>query len=348
MLIEEILPINYYNQLIGILVDTNILKSLIKKLMPKLHIIINNNKDYEGNYIGEMFINKILVNLFVNRAIDKNITLLIFDYLFLKGNKILFQAFLSIYNYLYDLIINCNKSIESFDKIINQDLKNLDINNKKFILNLFFNYEKAISNIDIDEYRNTFSLSISQALEDKNIEFIKMKVNTCYHTELYKKQLDNFSNCNKEWPYCINDYYFENVKGVFDNLSFTKGKINYIDNYFFSYKQSEPSNKKIINVKEEEDNYNILLERRPHFCSEIQDEMNSNLNSKKNEIKEDKIEQNIIKDNINEIQENVKEEDLNNKIDFINKIMNEKNLLNISKVIEEKISDNIFIPKIDD
>ena len=201
--------------------------------MPKLHIIINNNKDYEGNYIGEMFINKILVNLFVNRAIDKNITLLIFDYLFLKGNKILFQAFLSIYNYLYDLIINCNKSIESFDKIINQDLKNLDINNKKFILNLFFNYEKAISNIDIDEYRNTFSLSISQALEDKNIEFIKMKVNTCYHTELYKKQLDNFSNCNKEWPYCINDYYFENVKGVFDNLSFTKGKINYIDNYFF-------------------------------------------------------------------------------------------------------------------
>ena len=116
-----------------------------------------------------------------------------------------------------------------------------------------------------------------------------MKVNTCYHTELYKKQLDNFSNCNKEWPYCINDYYFENVKGVFDNLSFTKGKINYIDNYFFSYKQSEPSNKKTINVKEEEDNYNILLERRPHFCSEIQDEMNSNLNSKKNEIKEDKI-----------------------------------------------------------
>ena len=75
MLIEEILPINYYNQLIGILVDTNILKSLIKKLMPKLHIIINNNKDYEGNYIGEMFINKILVNLFVSKSINKNINI---------------------------------------------------------------------------------------------------------------------------------------------------------------------------------------------------------------------------------------------------------------------------------
>ena len=315
--------------------------------MPKLHIIINNNKDYEGNYIGEMFINKILVNLFVNRAIDKNITLLIFDYLFLKGNKILFQAFLSIYNYLYDLIINCNKSIESFDKIINQDLKNLDINNKKFILNLFFNYEKAISNIDIDEYRNTFSLSISQALEDKNIEFIKMKVNTCYHTELYKKQLDNFSNCNKEWPYCINDYYFENVKGVFDNLSFTKGKINYIDNYFFSNKQNKKENE--ITVKDKgKVNYNILLERRPHYCSEIENEMNLNLNEKNKINKENKIEENVIKDDINKIEEDEKEEEINNKLDFIKKAMTEKDLLNISKVIEEKITDDIYIPKTDD
>jgi len=40
MLIEEILPINYYNQLIGILVDTSILKSLIQKYMPQLSDII--------------------------------------------------------------------------------------------------------------------------------------------------------------------------------------------------------------------------------------------------------------------------------------------------------------------
>ena len=80
MLIEEILPINYYNQLIGVLVDTTICKTLIKNLMPKLYAIINNNKDYEGNYIGEMFINKILVNLFVSKSINKNInnTLLLY------------------------------------------------------------------------------------------------------------------------------------------------------------------------------------------------------------------------------------------------------------------------------
>ena len=83
MLIEEILPINYYNQLIGILVDTAILKILIKKLMPKLSAIIENNKDFDGHFIGEIFINKILINLFVNKSIDNNISLLILDYLFL-------------------------------------------------------------------------------------------------------------------------------------------------------------------------------------------------------------------------------------------------------------------------
>ena len=57
------MPINYYNQLIGILVDTTILKILIKKLMPKLSVIIENNRDYDGHFIGEIFINKILVNL---------------------------------------------------------------------------------------------------------------------------------------------------------------------------------------------------------------------------------------------------------------------------------------------
>ena len=62
MLIEEILPINYYNQLIGILVDTAILKILIKKLMPKLSAIIENNKDFDGHFIGEILFIKISQN----------------------------------------------------------------------------------------------------------------------------------------------------------------------------------------------------------------------------------------------------------------------------------------------
>ena len=49
--------------------------------MPKLSKIIENNKDYDGNFIGDIFINKLLINMFVNKSIDTNITLLIFDYI---------------------------------------------------------------------------------------------------------------------------------------------------------------------------------------------------------------------------------------------------------------------------
>ena len=43
--------------------------------MPKLSKIIENNKDYDGNFIGDIFINKLLINMFVNKSIDTNITL---------------------------------------------------------------------------------------------------------------------------------------------------------------------------------------------------------------------------------------------------------------------------------
>ena len=75
---------------------------IIKSLMPKLSKIIENNKDYDGSFIGDIFINKILVNLFINKSINKNISLLILDYLFLKGSKIIFQAGLAIYQFLSD------------------------------------------------------------------------------------------------------------------------------------------------------------------------------------------------------------------------------------------------------
>jgi hypothetical protein len=283
----------------------------------------------------------------VNKSIDKNISLLIFDYLFLKGNKIIFQAFLSIYQFLSDSIIKCDKNIESFNQIVTEDIKKLNINNENFLSNLFFNYEKAISNINIDELRNTFSLTVAQTLEDKNIEYIKSKVKLNYNSELYEKQMDKFKNCHKEWPYCINDSYFENVTRIIDHLSFGKGKTNYIDNYFFSNKPKKEKKPNFFEINKQKC-YNIILERRPHYCSEIQDEMNSIIKEKEKKSNENKTEENDIKGDVNEIHEEEKEEEIKDKIELIKNSMTTENFLNISKAIEEKINDDIFIPNIDD
>lgn len=338
-MIEEILPINYYNQLIGILVDTTILKMLIKQLMPKLSSIIENNKDYDGNFIGDIFINKLLINMFVSKSIDRDISLLIFDYLFLKGNKIIFQVFLSIYQFLQDTIIKEEKSIENFNKIINEDLKKLNIKNEAFIYDVFFKYEKIISKVNIDEKRNIFSVKIAQNLEDKNIEFIKSKVKLYYNSELYEKQMDKYLKCHKEWPYCINDSYFENVTRVIEHLSFSKSKINYVDNYFFGNKQKIEKNKE--NPEDNEQNhYNIVLERRPHYCIDIENQISTN---KIEEDKESNIinEENIFKEKVNNIENDGKEDELDNKIEFIRNTIADENFLNISKIVEEKIIEDI-------
>ena len=359
MIIEEILPINYYNQLIGILVDTTILKSLIKKIMPQLSQIIENDKDYEGNFIGDVFMNKMLVNLFINNNIDSNISLLILDYLFIKGNKVVFLAILSIYKYLYDFIINGEKNIEKYSQIINQDLKNLKADNENFIYNLFFNYEEYISKITIDDYRNNYSTKISQSLEEKNIEFIKSKVKLAYSKDLFQKQLDKFSKCSKKWPYCLMDSYFENVTRVVELLSFGKREIKYIDNYFFEKKPKkkydEFDENNIIEENVQKIDYNILLERRPHFCNEIQEEMilahKEKEKEKKNELNKiqiDEIEENEIKENDIELNVDINEEKNNNNNFIIIKNIIDNECLNVSRMIEEEINEDEKFPDNDD
>ena len=349
MLIEEIMPINYYNQLIGILVDTTILKILIKSVMPKLSLIIENNKDYDGNFIGDIFINKILVNLFISNNIDKNISLLILDYLFIKGNKVVFNAFLSIYNYLHDFIVKGEKSIENYSKIINEDLKNLKIDNEDFLFNLFFVYEKSISKINIDEYRKTLTEKISQSIEEKNIDFIKSKVKLTYSKELYEKQFDKFSKCHKEWPYCLMDSYFENVTRVVEILTFSKRELNYIDDYFFMKKTEKKEDENNINKYEEKIDYNILLERRPHFCNEIQQEMNlehkEKEKEKEKELNKIKNEENEIKENEDEINLEENKGEINEKIEFIKKVFTQNDFLNASKIIEDEIIEDIKNPE---
>ena len=344
------MPINYYNQLIGILVDTTILKILIKSVMPKLSLIIENNKDYDGNFIGDIFINKILVNLFISNNIDKNISLLILDYLFIKGNKVVFNAFLSIYKYLHDFIVKGEKSIENYSKIINEDLKNLKIDNEDFLFNLFFVYEKSISKINIDEYRKTLTEKISQSIEEKNIDFIKSKVKLTYSKELYEKQFDKFSKCHKEWPYCLMDSYFENVTRVVEILTFSKRELNYIDDYFFMKKTEKKEDENNINKYEEKIDYNILLERRPHFCNEIQQEMNLEHKEKEKEKELNKIknEENEIKENEDEINLEENKGEINEKIEFIKKVFTQNDFLNASKIIEDEIIEDIKNPENND
>ena len=246
--------------MIGIVVDTSIILLLIKKYIPKLKGILDNKEEFLGDFIGKNFINRGLTNLFSNSMIDKGVSLLIWDYLFLEGNIVLFKAFLAIYNFLYPKIIKGQQSLESYNEILKQDLKTLNLNNEDFIYNLFFVHNNSLYRMNFDEYRFDFSLMFAEILEEQNIEHVKSKVKLSYDEKLYKKELKKARQCNKKWPYCINDTYFENVTKIVLYTVFHEINNNYIENYFFS----EDDNEKQKENKSDSDNriFDIRIERR--------------------------------------------------------------------------------------
>ena len=119
-----------------------------------------------------------------------------------------------------------------------------------------------------------------------------------------------------------------------------------IKEYPLYLKPDQQKDKNIIKANENEKKYyNLTLERRPHFCNDIQDELD--LNKKEKDLNKIQIDENIIKDDIDEIKKDENNGE-NDTIKFIKNSMTTENFLNISKMIEEKIGDDIFLPDNDE
>ena len=317
--------------MIGILVDTEIIKLLIKKYIPSLTPILEEKDGYLGDFIGTNFINRGLTNLFSNSMMNKDVSLLIWDYLFLEGNKVLFKAFLAIYKFLSVKLLKGERSLENYNSIMNNDLKTLSLDNEDFIYDLFFLHDKSISEMDFTEYRFYLSLEVSDTLEQQNIEHVKSKVKLSYDQKLYNRELNKIKTCNKKWPYCISDNYFENVTKIVFYTVFHENNNKCIENYFFN----EDDNKELRNKDKKYNYYDMRIERRQHYCSEIQNEINSkegnNEGNTPNENEDNKI----------NIEETNKIEESQQKKDFINKVITKKNFVNITKVIGQKMDEHI-------
>ena len=274
--------------MIGIVVDTNIIKQLINIIMPQLGPIFEEKTDFLGDIIGSNFINRGLTNLFSNEMIDESLLLLIWDYLFLEGNTVLIKAFLAIYSFLSDKIIKGPKTLEFFLDLINNEIKKIKLDNDDFIYNLFFEYDIYLSQYDFNSLRFENSLQIAEKVEEQNIEYTQLKIHLFYDKKLLDKQMGKISGCNKKWPYCINDTYFENVTKIVSCLILQESDKKYINNYFFSDSDVKEKNKE--EGKKEIDYYNIKIERRPHYCDDIQSEIKSkdDEGKKQSEIKENK------------------------------------------------------------
>lgn len=255
----------------GIMADMQVILDLLKKLMPKIYEILQEKEENCGDFIGHNLINQGLNNLFTNNMINNDTSLLIWDLLFLEGNIILIKSFLALYQCLYPILIKSKRNIESFKSIIDNNLKQIKPDNDELINYLFikqFNFDENY----INEERFRFSSQIAEACENNTIDTIKSKLKITYNMDL-EIQLNKTKSCNINWPYCMNDTYFENVSQIIFYTTLSKQKLGeYKDDWFFDKKIKNEKNR--INISNETENenendnkYNISIERRPHFCA---------------------------------------------------------------------------------
>lgn len=295
-LLEEILPINYYSELSGVCVDTEVVKEFLR---------MNNQMDsflIKSNFNIDNFINKWLITLF-SENFDPELTNLIWDFLFLEGSIVLIKTCITIFLILREKYLSFTEDdFGDFFMVLSEDIKKIPWNHKDIIYSLTFKRFKFVKR-DLILERDKFTERVEKRINENNIKnyqnTLKIKKEK-EEKETNKKLGKNKPNifCNPKWPTCNmkeegpklvikylvftenfsfddpnkvhENYFFKDVHrvakskesekrkcsltfGSFDNVSTNESAITWLDS---SREKIEP----------EEDCFNIMIERSPHFC----------------------------------------------------------------------------------
>jgi hypothetical protein len=228
-LIENILPINYYSELAGIMVDCSILIKLIKIYLP---LVYNHLCD-----IGfEMSLNNVLYKWFVSvfiQNLSQDLSLIIWDLIFLEGNFIFFKAALAILKIMKKTILS-KSTLEDINEVFDEDTRLL--NDRQTLI-----YYLIIRKFEFDydficKSRLSFQTTIFENIfrdNESKISRLSIPENGDNKKPVLKRAsyVKNVTECSREWPLCIFD---QNYKyNVISFLIFrVHSKPTIIENYF--------------------------------------------------------------------------------------------------------------------
>ena len=268
-IIENILPIDFYSEMCGMMSDIDILICLIKeKYIPNLI-----NKLIENDLISDLkdLILKWFDSLFCINM-NSNSQNAIWDILFCDGRIVLFKTAISLLKKITDKLILFDNSF---------DFRN-------FVNEYFDNYK--------DEYLLTYNLILKKFEFDeefinynRQIIFSHMKYNfennNDKEKELYKEKINqNEELCDKSMPICI--YDTESKFKITENLILTTyNNLNIIDDYcendyLINYNDSFKFETSEIDCDE------LLIERKIHFCDDNRKNFAKSLKINKKENKD--------------------------------------------------------------
>ena len=256
-IMEKILSIIYYSELVGIVVETTIIENLISFYFPKLNeFFIENN----FNVPLRNFIHKWMVGLFT-QTLSPEMVYTFFDFLFLDGRDLLINNSLFIMSFIHDKLIN-NNNIEFMYNLFNEGL--LNIHDTKTMI--YFLGLKTLKNIK--NYRKKLEKSI--------ISKVKKEEELDYNEEKNKNRINSLKQkgiiCNPNWPTCLFDDYTQKVievlvlkekkiPSIINDYYYIKNK-NYPDNYpVNNFNRFNKYDKEPLSTSKE-----VLIERHKHIC----------------------------------------------------------------------------------
>jgi hypothetical protein len=256
-IMEKILSIIYYSELVGIVVETTIIENLISFYFPKLNeFFIENN----FNVPLRNFIHKWMVGLFT-QTLSPEMVYTFFDFLFLDGRDLLINNSLFIMSFIHDKLIN-NNNIEFMYNLFNEGL--LNIHDTKTMI--YFLGLKPLKNIK--NYRKKLEKSI--------ISKVKKEEELDYNEEKNKNRINSLKQkgiiCNPNWPTCLFDDYTQKVievlvlkekkiPSIINDYYYIKNK-NYPDYYpVNNFNRFNKYDKEHLSTSKE-----VLIERHKHIC----------------------------------------------------------------------------------
>ena len=333
-ILEKLLPMNFFNELAGIIVDTYFMQICLEKYLPEIYFYIkNNNLQLTVNN----FIHRWYVSLFT-QALNEEMIYNFLDYFFLDGHVVLFKMSLCVFSIFSGKILK-EKNFEKFYQIMNNET--FDIINRKIIHYFLAEREYEINNNLISFYQKFLNERIYYNLK-KEAKLLKRK-----NLNFIKKDNKKIFDCNPKWPFCI---YLQNEINFPEFFIYkTQKNINVIEDYYYNIIQKYPNVLNNNNIDEyfEFKDKDFICEMKKHNCDDskiveasrmfLEEKNNINYNNNNNEKDDEQFNSNFIYKQLS------KEKDLETiKNSIANKII-VKNIIFPQKEIKEKYNERVNI-----
>ena len=303
-LMENILTVDYFSQMLGVYVEVDILMCLLRDLYtPDLLKKLEKTDKliYLQNILLQWFITLFIIKF------PKKLQLFIWDIFFIEKKLVLYKVSISLmHKYKYE--ISSADSIESLNRFLEDTFT-------KFNDETFLQYILLIKKFEFDD--EFLNLNRRNFIEKKKKMWEK---DSKSKIDLIKEKLNDREDlCNINWPICI---YDANIKYQYNDTVIYRqlNDNNIIEDYFDDEKNLKGKryynyNEDINNIINSNNSLNeldfnsILIERKRHFCLEYDKNISFDMeNDSKDFSSKISSEEEIKNENIN-IKNNIKDND---------------------------------------